>query len=204
MNLKDILSDYNINTVYDIGAYSGKWTMQYVDIIPNAVFYMFEANARKSRPAHLNLQHQWYNVLLSRDGSDVEFYYKNGTGDSYYRETDDTGAYANESKYDVQSRKTVMLPDFAQDHEIPYPELIKIDTQGSELDILSAGSNDIINHCKIVHCEIPAKGQIYNYGAPPHEDYMDYFEHNGFTKHFIEKDHVKKGVVVQHDMVFYK
>lgn len=181
--------------LYDIGAYKGEFTRQMIRKNPSIISYMFEANTICKKPADLQ-NHHWFNTVLSRkDVDSVLFYSKNGTGDSYYKETDLTNAYADSTTYQLSRRETKHLSDF----DIPLPDIIKIDTQGSELDILS-DCKEILNSCNTIYCEIPAKGVVYNYGAPSHEEYIDFFKTYGF---YIIKTSSKyaQGLVVQHDVI---
>jgi len=181
--------------LYDIGAHKGVFTRNMLKENPETVSYMFEANRGLSKPTDLK-DHHWFNcVLSSRDKSVVNFFYRGGTGDSYYKETDMTGVYTNPQSYELQIRDTQHLTDF----DIPLPDIIKIDTQGSELDILS-DCDEILTNCKVIYTEVPAPGKIYNQGAPSYEEYMDFFRSHGFVNSTIEKEHVKRNKVYQYDM----
>jgi len=191
----------DIKVLYDIGAFDGDFTRNFLKRNPEAKSFMFEANSKRSLPHDL-LDHKWFNVVLG-EGKAVPFYYRNGTGDSYYKEIDDTGAYTDSTRYDTLFVTTQKLSSFVESGNIPLPDMIKIDTQGSELDILS-GCDEILEHTKYVHCEVPAYGRVYNVGAPSRDEYMEFFSEAGFKHHTVVKDHVKKGVTMQHDIIFLK
>jgi len=200
--LDKIIQSFNgfqeFKTVYDIGAHKGIFTKKYFAKLPRASFYCFEAN--KDRPSTIR-NHEWFRVVLSNeDDKIVDFYEKKtgyNTGDSYYKQKT---AYDN-IKPTRLSTKT--LNTMIKENDIPLPDFIKIDTQGSELDILSA-AGDALKSCKLILCEIPAKGVTYNFGAPSHEENMNFFEMIGFKNHRIFKDLYTKKELTQHDVVYYK
>lgn len=204
MNLENIAKKTDIKVVYDIGAYNGDFTRKNKKAFGKEVlFCMFEGNPHKKSPSWVGKNQTWNNVLLSKDdGQLIEFFTRNGTGDSYYKETDMTGAYVG-SGYQTLLLSTKRLDTYIQERNIPLPDLIKIDTQGAELDILR-GCDNILRNCKIIHCEVPAKGIEYNQGAPKHEEYFEFFESHGYHHKVKEKDHYSKGTLVQHDYIFMK
>jgi len=187
-------------TVYDIGAHNGRFTKRYNVKFARAKFFCFEAN--KDKPSTIG-DTKWFRTVLSdKDNKIVNFYEKKigyNTGDSYYKQT---WAYENVNPTKI-STKT--LDTMIKENNIPLPDFIKIDTQGSELDILSA-SGDALENCKLILCEVPAIGAIYNEGAPSHEEYMNFFEMAGFKKYKIIKDihGQERTEIVQHDIVYYK
>ena len=64
---------------------------------------------------------------------------------------------------------------------------------------------DILNHCKLIHCEIPAQGVEPYVGTPSYEEYMKFFNDNGFIYSTRIKDHmINRSILVQHDYFFMK
>lgn len=194
--IKKIITENNLSVIYDIGAHNGNFSRQIFDNFKSADVFMFEANPQKSQPRWSLGKYKWFNVVLSDQQQIVKFYYNNGTGDSYYLEN--TRHYS-EDKFKLVSTDT--LNNVANENQLPAPEFIKIDTQGSELDILS--QTDLSN-CAAVFCEVPAVNQVYNHGAPTHEQYVNFFKQHGFNHKKLVKDHVKQNVVLQHDIIFSK
>jgi len=185
--------------LYDIGAHTGAFTRNFLKTHKNVISYMFEANPKLFKPKDLS-EHYWFNTVLSNlNDNEVSFYYRNGTGDSYYKEIDLTQAYTDPEKYSILKLKTKRLDSF----DIPLPDVIKIDTQGSELDILR-GCDDILKNCQTIYCEIPAPKKTYNQGAPSYKDYIDFFTQAGFKNQILEKEKFARGELVQYDMIFKK
>lgn len=188
---------YNINSVFDIGANKGTWTLQYEKLLPQATFHLFEANPAHPRPARLSQKHSWFNAVLSSpETTEVEFYGISGTGDSYYKE--DTQAYQSCVPIKLP---TTTLSAIVHKYSLPLPQLIKLDTQGSELDILK-GAADVISHVDILMTEMAVLP--YNKGAPTFDQYMSTLTHLGFVPVGVERVHQADNIVIQLDMVFLK
>ena len=194
--IKKIITDNNISVIYDIGAHNGNFSKQVFNNFKSASVYMFEANSKKKQPKWSIGKYKWFNTVLSNKKDSVKFYSNNSTGDSYYIEN--TKHY---SEKDFIWVNTNTLNNVIMENQLPIPQFIKIDTQGSELDILC--QTDMSN-CVAVHCEVPAIGQVYNHGAPTNQQYIDFFYQNGFTYKKLVKDIKKQKVTVQHDIIFSK
>ncbi len=188
---------YNINSVFDIGANKGNWTAHYEKIMPDAQFILFEANPKQSRPSKLSQKHKWFNTVLTKPGiTEVEFYSIVGTGDSYFKEQ--TKAYDSIVPLKLPA---ITLDEIMKKYSLPYPQIIKLDTQGSELDILS-GAEDVIKHVDIIVTEISMLP--YNLGAPTFDDYMKFLSNCGLVPMGIEGINFVDNMLGQIDIVFMK
>lgn len=189
-----------IETVFDIGANRGMWTKKMLGLLPDAKFCMFEANKNLSMPNLLNKsEHKWYNVVLSKPGIDlVDFYFLNqaGTGDSYYKEN--TTHYRNVLP---DTMYATTLDSIVSDDSLRIPQLLKLDTQGSELDVLE-GALGILEYVDIILTEIPVLS--YNKDAPSFCDYIDYMHSIGFVPVGVEQHHFSDNFLIQMDLVFLR
>ena len=84
---------------------------------------------------------------------------------------------------------------------LPYPNFIKIDTQGSELDILK-GSQQSISECNLIYLECPIIE--YNLKAPNITEYIKYLESVGFVPYDICEVHRMDNILIQVDILFIK
>ena len=196
--MSKIALDYDINVVYDVGAHVGDFTKKLKTFFKRGTeYHMFEGSPTKTKADG----GKWHKVLLSdKDDVTVDFYHDGGTGDTYYRETDE---YLK-SDYKISKLTTKRLDTYVRENGLPLPDLIKIDVQGAELDVLR-GCDEILEHCKVIHCEIPAEGIEFNRGSPTQEEYLEFFEGLGFTNKEFIKDHRRDGTqIIQHDYVFTK
>jgi len=162
-----------INTVYDIGANNGAWSYTLKNsVLRNSYFYLFEGNP--VHEARLNAIGLPYFIgILSKPGVEtVDYYLGNTTGDSYYRE--------NTPVYDDVKPTTMpayTLDSIVAEAELPAPNFIKIDTQGSEIDILH-GAESILSDVDLIYLECPLG--TYNVGAPTIQTYLDFMAKHNF------------------------
>lgn len=172
----EYLKQMNIQpkVIYDIGACVLHWTRKAVEVWPSAKYYLFDA-AESSHPFFGATPYSYYIGPLSDvDGKTVKFYQDNQNpgGNSYYKET--TGHY-NEDH-------AIMKTAFTLDTVIEYnkwewPDLIKMDIQGAELDVIK-GSPKAFASAKDVILE--AQHVDYNEGAPKADEIIAYMKTIGF------------------------
>jgi len=182
-----------IHVVYDVGAHNGSWTNQVSRILKSSDFYLFEPN--KNHNSQLEKTgFKFFNDVLSDQTKTVEWYGVGGLGDSYFKDSGQTFA-------SISSRKVLSntLNHLVQENKLPIPQLLKIDTQGSELDIV-AGSSDFIGSVKFVLLECPLIE--YNLGAPNIQSYLSTMHNLGFTPIDITEVHYMNNKVVQIDIAF--
>lgn len=182
-----------INNVYDIGSNQGWWSNLVQFYLPKSFVYMFDPNLHPMNNIDWE-RAKFINTLLSCEQGLRDFYSINGTGDSYYKE--------NSPYYDnVEPRimRTDTLTNLSSELNIPYPDLIKIDTQGSELDILNGGKN-LFLYSKFIICEVPYSN--YNSGAPDSDQYFEFFNNHGFIPISVLEAHFYEGTVHQLDVAF--
>jgi FkbM family methyltransferase len=189
----------SINVVYDIGANKGFWYSKWKSILPEATFHLFEANPLVVPNIKISAGDTYNYTLLSNSFVPVDFHIpKEGyssTGGSYYKEltpyyADDTITINSATLDSVIDEKGLCLPDF-----------IKLDTQGSEVDIIRGGYKCVSN-AKIILIEMPVLP--YNANAPNFNDYILDLKRVGFIPTGVDDIRISKGVLIQMDLVFVK
>lgn len=194
--LRQIQQDgLKIDTVYDIGACEGHWSWPLkTTVLTDSHFYLFEANETR-RPRLQALGLPYYIGVLSNPGREyVEFFSKTTTGDSYYKEN--TSHYDKDTPVRVPCRT---LDSIVKEAGLPIPNLLKVDTQGSELDILK-GSEEILAKIDLVFLECPVIR--YNLGAPNLQDYLDFMRNQGFIPTEVLQIHKNEYTIIQMDIMF--
>lgn len=135
----------------------------------------------------------YYIEVLSDEIKEVNFYLdgkgheSTGPGNSYYLE--DTQHYTNAP---FEKRITNTLDNMFDDYFVF--DLIKMDTQGSELDIIKGGKN-LIQRTKGIILE--ENIYTYNTGAPLHAEIKAYMESIGFK--LVEILDEKKDIITNRD-----
>lgn len=162
-------------TVYDIGSSMLHWYKHAQRIWPESSVYAFEANvdAQVIYQEH-SVSNYHLGVLTDCDHRTVTFWNnpENTTGNSYYREN--TPAYEHSNS---QIRSGLTLDTVVSQRCWPLPDLMKIDVQGSELDVLR-GATKCLSQCRdlFVECQLAE----YNLGAPDAQQVIDYLSQLGF------------------------
>jgi FkbM family methyltransferase len=135
--------------IYDIGAYKGDWALEMRRIFNSAQFFLFEANdCHRERLQKLGFP--FFIALLGDRKELVSFYSINSTGDSIFLEQ--TKHY-KEGSYIEKKIQMTTLEDVVNTHDLPLPDLIKMDVQGAEKVIIN-GSLSIVCNAHIVILEV--------------------------------------------------
>jgi len=200
----DTLShEFSFNTVYDIGASDGIFSRVVAQFLePHTKFHLFEPIERDA--VENNYKHEWHRVFLSDSKKEVDFYSGDHSiinGNSYYKEV--TGHF---DKIDPIKVSTTTLDSYVAKNNLELPDIIKIDTQGSELDILK-GAEECLKFASLVILEVPILR--YNEGAPSITDIISYMLTQKFVPFKTLQDHyyndeMMNRCLIQQDMAFIK
>ena len=190
-------------TILDIGAHTGQFYGWAKKVWPNSVIWMVEANPLHERTLENLIRFtddEYLIAALGDEEREVTFYTRSDKphteGNSYYKEANywDIPHLVLESK-----RKLQRLDDlFTEDTKF---DLIKMDTQGSELDILKGGKN-LVNTASAVILEVAYTE--YNLGAPLAEDVINYMKSIDFDIYLEIGEHYDGSSIIQRDLLFYK
>jgi FkbM family methyltransferase len=180
-NYPKVLKYFTPQSYLDIGVCKGHAISFILQQLPSLIkIEMIDAN-ELHRPDLENISKQ-FNIpfhieVLSDEIKEVTFYLdgrgagSTGPGNSYYLE--DTPHYLNTPS---ELRITNTLDNIYDDTFIF--DLIKMDTQGSELDIIKGGKN-LISRTKAIILE--ENEFRYNFGAALHSEIKQYMESIGFV-----------------------
>ena len=194
--------------ILDIGAHSGQFYSWAKYEWPNSVIWMIESNEiHESTLKNLtsSKNDEYLIAALGDKEREVTFYTRKDKphteGNSYYKEAN----YWDIPQLVLESKRTLQTLDdiFTDDTKF---ELIKIDTQGSELDILKGGQN-LVSKSSAVILEVAYIE--YNLGSPLAEDVIDYMKSVNFDIYIEIGEHYSnepqwKDVIVQKDLLFYR
>jgi FkbM family methyltransferase len=180
------------NKVLDIGAYEGEFYLMFKEFFPKADILMIEANEEKE--SRLKSIGPYKIALLgSEDNKEVDYYKcKDGvpTGNGIYREN-------TQFKFESEKKKSITLPTLlGSDNGY---DLIKMDVQGSELDIIK-GALPIIKKTDSLLLELQTLE--YNKGAPMASDVISYLQGIGFDMVDILNLMYSENHLIQVDVLF--
>jgi FkbM family methyltransferase len=190
-----VYKGFDLSVIYDIGACKGKWSQGLCNTLPRSKFILFEANSSYIPDLQRTGFEFYQTVLSSPNKKQVQFYNGTDTGDSYYKEN--TKWYESKSSIVVDCKT---LDQMVKTHNLPLPNFIKLDTQGSELDILSGAS--FLDSVDLVYTECPII--CYNKGAPNIQEYLDFFKKRDFIPIEIFEIHKLEDTLLQIDIMFMK
>lgn len=203
MNFKTLLSNgYKFNSVLDLGAHSGTFTFECKKFYPNAYYYMIDGNPMtESYIANSGID---YKIAYLSDSIKNTVVYKTkynafNTGDSLYRENT---KYYDDQSVVIQPITTTTLDEIFKNEKTF--NFIKIDCQGSEIDIIKGGL-DMCKRADVFLLE--ASVYSYNTGAPMFGELKDFMSSIGFgyTKTVSDIHHPENSsILIQHDVLFAK
>ena len=81
------------------------------------------------------------------------------------------------------------------------PALLKIDSQGSELDIL-AGAKDSMPCFDVIYLEAPVV--LYNHNAPDLTAYITFMSNRGYRLFDVGTHHIQRNQLIQVDVLFLR
>ena len=192
--LSTLKNNADIKVIYDIGSYMGHFTKDAKEHFPNAKYHLFEPNSVHNDWVK-NLG-QVHNLYLSDEVKQAEFYSKGINSDSFYPEF--TGVH-NDIKPEIVT--TTTLDGYVKSNGLEYPDLIKLDTQGSELDILN-GAQECLEKARFVIIECPVFE--YNKNGLTFNHYLGYMLEHKFLPIYLTEVHYLNGIICQLDFAFIK
>lgn len=176
MNLSLVNNYFIPTTILDIGANIGQFRKTAQHSWPDS--YIFSIEASEACESHLKkITNDYLICLLTKDSSKYDFFSRKTdptcTGNSIYREL--TRFYSDDQLEIIKKEGTTLDSLFTDDSNF---DLIKIDTQGSELDIIEGGK-EICKKAKAILLEVSYTE--YNLNAPLVEEVIQYMKNFNFT-----------------------
>jgi FkbM family methyltransferase len=189
--------------ILDIGAHTGQFHSWSKRVWPDVGVFMIEANSLHKDTLNRLATENGDSYLIAALGDEVRevtFYTRSDKphteGNSYYKEHNywDIPQLVQESKVMLKR-----LDDIFEDDAVF--DLIKVDTQGSELDILRGGK-DLVSRASAIILEVSYIE--YNEGAPSQQETLDYMKKIGFEEKISIGEHYDGEQIVQKDLLFLK
>lgn len=193
--------DFKPNKILDIGAHTGQFYGWAKTEWPDAMIHMIEANEYHGSTLYKLTKHttDTYTIAVLGDSKrDIIFYTRKDKpqteGASYYKEL----AYWDIPQLVMEIPRTLETLDslFSNDESF---DLIKIDTQGSELDILRGGER-LCKKAKYIILEVSLID--LNEDAPTYDEVTLFMKNYGFEEITSIGEHYSQNEIVQKDLIF--
>ena len=189
-------------TILDIGAHEGKWSLIAKEIFPESNIFMIEANEDKYDILKKTLIPFDIALLGDKENKYVDYYktrYIFDTGNSIFREN--TEFFNNSNSYVVKLPMNT-LQNVINKNNIKNIDFIKMDVQGSELNILK-GSPKLLKTVKYILIETQLVN--YNHKSPKFNEIFKFMYKNGYVIDDIFQIHYNKSSKIQEiDFLFIK
>lgn len=177
MNLRPVTNYFYPYRILDIGANVGQFHRECKSIFNDSFIFSIEASS-ECEESLKQITENYYIGLLAKDSKEYNYYKRKNdptsTGNSIYKELTH---FFSDDQLDIIKTTGIKLDDLFDD-ESEF-DLIKIDTQGSELDIIEGGLN-LCSKAKGILLEVSLTQ--YNENAPLYDEVIAYMESIGFKK----------------------
>jgi FkbM family methyltransferase len=187
------------NSVIDVGANRGNWTLETQSVFPSASFVLVDADPANdaflaqvcsSRP-HC----KYFITLLGAESRDGIRFYQMGTGSSVLSER--SLADRNELSLRMNTLDDLVAA------EVKSPILLKLDVQGYELEVLR-GAVKTLSEAEVVIIECSLIQ--YNEGAPLFAEVVSFMGERGFVVYDFcgQMRRANDGALFQMDVIFVR
>ena len=184
--LKDLISELQPNDVfYDIGANLGLYSCLVADIVGPKVV-AFEPHPRNADRLAENASLNQSNISIERVAL------ADSTGSTQMQlspgfDLDDVGSAGHTlltEYYDEESRlisvEKTRGDEFVATEDVPSPTVLKIDTEGTEMDVLEGLDSTLAgSDCRLVYCELH-EDRLHSQGDSP-SDIHNLLKSHGFS-----------------------
>jgi len=156
LELLELVRENGIECIYDIGANVGTWTLLSKALFPHAMVEAFEPyspHLDKLRKTVQNLSDvRVHSVALGSENNRMTLRVTSFSDASSMLPAANPGAWglAESSQVQVPGWR---LDDYRTKHNLPLPDLVKLDVQGFELEVLK-GATSCLRHTRVVIAEV--------------------------------------------------
>ena len=183
--------------IFDIGSNEGNWTRKKSLFFPRASFYLFDLGDKQKFLKKLKkINHTFIPSILYSKVADMTFFTADSTGDSLYKEIS-----SFRDQYNSISVRTTTIDLLHEKNIVPLPDYLKIDTQGTELDILK-GATNMFKVKKPLFIELELSLIQYNDNAPSIKELMDFMYSHDYCAVATQRVNSSLTNLVQIDTLF--
>ena len=158
---KDLINKENA-VIFDVGAHHGKVSRIYLDLMKQSHIYAFEPykdsfNVLVNNSIDTNIHS--FNVAVGEENKKVELFVNISSPTNSIFPTHDDSTMTWEGNYCITKDKVcvdmITIDKFVEDNNIKIIDILKIDTQGTEFNVIKGAQKTIReNKIKLVYTEI--------------------------------------------------
>ena len=181
VELENMVKNINLETIIDVGSNKGQFIMLMEQIFPNKIIYSFEPifEVLEKQKKFFNYKKNifFYNFALGSVPSTKEFFITKRIDSSSFFKINIT----KNKNYEIQTKKNVQiktLDEVMANKEIIKPILVKIDTQGYELEVLK-GSERTLSNIDYLLIEVSENEMYIN--QPKSDEIIEYLQNINFN-----------------------
>jgi FkbM family methyltransferase len=190
---------FNPNVSIDGGACHGEWSASIRSTFPTTTILGVDANDWNKNGSFPHVNVGEVQVLSDQDGKEVIFFKKvegHCTGDSLFREN--TFHYEGDRLVE-EKRVSVTLKTLCEKHGIQKVDLLKLDTQGSEIIIMN-GLGEMLDDVEFI--EIECSLVEWNIGGCMIGDVVEYLRGKFDIYEILEFHRLNDLDLIQVDILF--
>lgn len=166
---------FNPSFAVDIGAYEGYWARDFLEVYPAAKILMLEAQSTKEEKLKMVCSDfsnaQYHIALLSpEDGKEFSFI-----------ESETASHVTTDFVQGTKKLKGEALDQILERKQLPFPDFLKLDVQGFELEVLK-GAGKSLAHAQFCILEVSLLDLD---GTPMMLEVMNYMNSKGFQAYDI-------------------
>lgn len=185
LELLELLCQQNLEIIYDIGANVGMWTLLAKAIYPGAAIHAFEPLVKHQMAFYQNtkalLNVKLHGVALGSSPGSAMVKVTDFSDASSLLELTDEGKNRFHLNQVTEEQVTIeTLDGWVQKNKLPWPDLIKMDVQGFELEVLR-GAGEALTNAKAVLAEVSFR-EFYK-GQSLFHQLASYLAERGFKLH---------------------
>jgi len=177
--LKKIFKDDDVNVIFDVGAATGEFCLKFNKMYNNSKIYAFEPQLdyyKHNVKYNGNICNSFQFALSDKIGEFDFFITKGKESSSLLKSQKTNTSFDNQLEISESIKITTnTITNFCNEHKIERINIIKLDTQGTELQVLQGAENFLLNQ-KIDAIYTEALFMPFYENQPIFHNYVDYLQ----------------------------